>query len=205
MHIMQFPSGLRRFALGDLPAQAWQNGGGVTREIGQGVISGCTNGQWDWRFSVADIETESRFSRFDGIERKAVLVDGEKLTLCGDETQIFDRIGSLHAFAGESRIDTKLGAGPVRLFNAMARRDAAAVGVHVHRGGTSVVTHDEQAGALLVAQGEFEVSLRFATSMLVLRLGPGDGVVLEKIVAELHLTATGPDACLLHATASPIA
>ncbi|MCF7222444.1 HutD/Ves family protein [Marilutibacter chinensis] len=71
----------------------WRNGLGWTREIAQGRLrsagdeaSDATQGStadegWDWRLSVAEIDGEAPFSRFDGVEREQMLLSGNGLRL----------------------------------------------------------------------------------------------------------------------------
>ena len=56
----------------------WKNGGGTTRELlswPPGVAD------WHWRISVAQVETEGPFSRFDGVQRWFAVLDGEGVEL----------------------------------------------------------------------------------------------------------------------------
>ncbi|AWV06586.1 HutD/Ves family protein [Marilutibacter maris] len=69
----------------------WRNGLGWTREVAQGrlesaspVAEALPSDAWDWRLSIAEIDAEAPFSRFDGIEREQMLLSGEGLRLHGD-------------------------------------------------------------------------------------------------------------------------
>ncbi|KAI3602688.1 hypothetical protein D8I24_3239 (plasmid) [Cupriavidus necator H850] len=206
MHIAAFPAGLRRFSLDDPAAQPWANGGGVTREISAGAVAGSTAAPWDWRFSVADIVAEGVFSRFDGIERQAILVDGKALTLCGEKYLCFHAIGDGHAFAGETLLHARPAGGPVRLFNAMSRRGRADVVLQVHRDSADVITDPCQHYVFLAAGGDLDVSCRHATvPQFTFRLKAGEGIVLNNLRARLHLTALDSGACTVQATAARIA
>ncbi len=62
----------------DLVPVPWKNGGGVTREI---LRTPAGSARFDWRLSLANIETAGAFSAFDGYERTLVLVRGNGLLL----------------------------------------------------------------------------------------------------------------------------
>lgn len=57
---------MHRYPLPDLPATAWKNGGGVSREM---ACAPEGSDPFDWRVSVATIEADGPFSRFNGIGR----------------------------------------------------------------------------------------------------------------------------------------
>ena len=63
----------------------WRNGAGWTRAILQAGRTGADTGtdapDWDWRLSIAEIEQPGPFSRFPGVERELVLLQGDGLAL----------------------------------------------------------------------------------------------------------------------------
>ena len=63
---------LHRFALADLSASPWKNGGGSTREIVCRPPGAGMDG-FDWRVSVATIARSGPFSVFTGVDRVIVL------------------------------------------------------------------------------------------------------------------------------------
>ena len=101
----------------------WKNDGGWTTEIARDPADGEP---FRWRISIAEIERDGPFSAFPGIDRELLLIDGGGIELDIDEapprrlTQRFERV----RFAGESRVDCRLLAGPTRDFNVMADRAA---------------------------------------------------------------------------------
>src|SRR3984885_1398856 len=56
----------------------WKNGGGVTREI---LRSPPESTAFDWRLSLATIDSPGPFSSFDGYHRTLVLVRGAGVEL----------------------------------------------------------------------------------------------------------------------------
>ena len=75
--------------LEDAPPQPWRNGGGSTQEL----LTWPSADNWLVRISVARIERDGPFSRFDGIERWFAVVDGAGVTLRFPETAIVLRTG----------------------------------------------------------------------------------------------------------------
>ncbi len=119
-----------------IPAQAcrrvrWRNGGGWTREIHAEPVdpsdAAVVDSPWQWRLSVAEIEQDGAFSRFDGVERELVLLSGNGLRLRFDGEQ--DAVTLLapyarHRFAGELAVHGELVDGRTEDFNLMWRRGA---------------------------------------------------------------------------------
>lgn len=100
--------------------QRWFNGGGRTREI----ATGAGNPDWDWRLSVADVESDGPFSHLPDIEREIYLLEGAGMQFDFED-------GDAHALTPESprfRFDggrglySRLIDGPTRDFNLMWRR-----------------------------------------------------------------------------------
>ena len=102
--------------------ERWKNERGWTREIARSPELG----EWNWRLSIAEIEEDAPFSRFDGIERELVLLSGNGLRLRFDDGAV-DELLPPHdrvRFAGERGVQGELVDGPTQDFNLMWRRDA---------------------------------------------------------------------------------
>ncbi|RJF91803.1 HutD family protein [Noviherbaspirillum saxi] len=101
----------------------WKNGLGSTRELtdtGSGI-------GFAWRISVPEIVQAGPFSRFDGVDRLLILLEGTGLGLrCGqrDEMVLKKPFDTLY-FPGDEATESRLCNGPVRVFNIMAARDKA--------------------------------------------------------------------------------
>ncbi len=101
----------------------WKNDGGWTTEIARDPAG---DGDFRWRISIADIESDGPFSAFPGVARDLVLLAGNGIELhIGDAPtlRMTERFQRVH-FEGEANVDCRLLAGPTRDFNVMARRDA---------------------------------------------------------------------------------
>ncbi|WP_043201380.1 HutD/Ves family protein [Paraburkholderia acidipaludis] len=137
----------------DLVASPWKNGGGVTREIAAAPAAAVVVGSapaggagagldaFAWRVSVADVAQAGPFSRFDGVDRTLVLLEGAGMLL--DEAGPAARTHALTQpldvarFAGEAAIEARLVDGPTRDFNLMVRRGAARGTLEVWRAATA--------------------------------------------------------------------
>ncbi len=108
------------------PSQPWKNGLGRTREMAV-QPSSAGSGDFVWRVSVAEVDSAAPFSRFPGIDRHIVLLDGAGFTMRMDDGQDHALTMPLapFAFAGERGVDISLAGGATRDFNLMLRRSQA--------------------------------------------------------------------------------
>ena len=114
---------LRILRSADYLARPWKNGGGTTRDI---VVSppGASLDDFDWRLSLAQVDRDGPFSRFDDVDRTLVLLDGAM--------KLQDRNGRIElarnepvTFEGERAIEATLAGGSTLDFNVMTRRGRA--------------------------------------------------------------------------------
>jgi environmental stress-induced protein Ves len=113
-----------RFA--DCPPQPWKNGLGSTREIAV-QPSGAGSNDFLWRVSIAEVDSAAPFSRFPGIDRQIVLLDGHgfRMTLDGEQAHELVVPFEPFAFPGETKVEVHLVDGATRDFNLMVRRAQA--------------------------------------------------------------------------------
>ena len=121
---------LRVLRPADYKRMPWKNGGGMTTELA--VYPSDDN--YDWRISIADIESNGPFSRFEGYDRYIALLEGIGMELRFDDGEPvrLERRLQFVKFAGEQRTEGVLIAGKVRDFNVIYKRDAVRVEV-LHR------------------------------------------------------------------------
>jgi len=101
--------------------ERWRNQLGWTREI----LRSPAQGEWDWRLSIAEIESDAEFSVFPGIDRELVLLSGNGLRLrfADGETRELQPPHDRLRFAGERAVAGELIDGRTHDFNLMWRRD----------------------------------------------------------------------------------
>ena len=161
---------LHKFDLQTLPAMAWKNGGGVTREIVR-EPAGASLDAFDWRVSVADIAAAGPFSRFVGIDRHLLLLDGDGVNLISDEAGMNVNLladDTVLAFSGDVDVSSQLLGGAVRDFNVMTKRGVWQAQVNVWTEAGSV---QAQAGLVLQTQGQACCS--FAEGDVTFAIGQG--------------------------------
>ena len=119
----------------------WKNGGGVTIDVAGSQLPGFAPGSWEgmvWRFGRTAIVTPGPFSDLSGFDRQQVLVSGLGLVLdtpAGeiDVRQPFKPV----RFAGETRIVSRLEAGPVEVVNLIGDRSRVSTDLSCLAGGAT--------------------------------------------------------------------
>ncbi len=107
--------------------ERWKNGLGWTREI----VRWPDLDDWSWRLSIAEIEQDSRFSTFSGVDRELVLLQGNGLRLRFDDGEVhtLQPPHERYRFAGERGVAGELIDGLTHDFNLMWQRDRVAAEV----------------------------------------------------------------------------
>ncbi len=106
----------------------WKNGAGWTREICACRLDGMDGieaGEWDFRLSIAEIESDAPFSTFPGIDRELVLLSGNGLRLRFDDGEVHE-LSPPHGrlrFAGDRALTGELVDGRTEDFNLMWGRE----------------------------------------------------------------------------------
>jgi hypothetical protein len=129
--VNEVPARARVIPANEYVRERWRNRLGWTREIvrmGQrreagGVVWTQADKDWDWRLSIAEIESDAAFSAFPGIDRELMLLAGNGLRLRRDGA--VDTLSPPHdrlRFAGEDKVGGELLDGRVQAFNLMWRR-----------------------------------------------------------------------------------
>ena len=111
----------------DYKRMPWKNGGGMTTELA--VYPSNGDQAFDWRISIADIESNGPFSTFEGYDRFIALLEGIGMELRFDDGEAvrLERRLQFVKFAGERRTEGVLVSGKVRDFNVIYKRDAVRV------------------------------------------------------------------------------
>ena len=110
----------------------WRNGQGITRELAV-MPPGAGMEDFLWRVSLADVVGAAPFSRFPGVDRTIVLIEGAGFRMTLDEAQIHELTTPCvpFAFPGEAAVAVALAGGPTRDFNLMLRRGRASGSIEV--------------------------------------------------------------------------
>ncbi|SAK67930.1 hypothetical protein AWB75_03296 [Caballeronia catudaia] len=174
----------------DLVASPWKNGGGVTREVAA-FPEGASMDAFAWRVSVADVAQAGPFSRFPGVDRTLVLLDGAGMILDESaQTHALMQPLDIARFAGESAIDARLVDGATRDFNLMVRRDAARGALDVWRAGEARRVEADTA-LFYCAQGSMRVRVNGDEPVA---LEQGDTLRIDHVKA--HIATEGDGALL---------
>lgn len=130
---------MRTITLADMPAQLWRNGAGLTRPIASGVarrtaakalVAGSIPNidAFDWRISLADIKGDGPFSVFPGIDRCAVLLGSNGITLSGPSGSSYLQPLQPLSFSGEEELEARCDPEPEsampQILNLMVRRNS---------------------------------------------------------------------------------
>lgn len=111
----------------------WANDGGWTSEVTREPEN--HDAAFNWRVSIAEIESDGPFSRFPGITRDLLLLEGRGIELQIDAQppqSLTDQLAHLR-FDGASSVSCHLVDGPARDFNVMTRHDWGHADVTIHR------------------------------------------------------------------------
>ena len=154
-----------RFALADLTASPWKNGGGSTREIVCRPPGAGMDG-FDWRVSVATITRSGPFSVFTGVDRVIVLLEGDGVHLRSADgmDHLLDQPLQPFAFSGDEALDCTLLGGESQDFNVMTRRSALRAEVAVLRAASALIATSR--GLLLAARGRWALFADGTTCLL---------------------------------------
>jgi environmental stress-induced protein Ves len=114
---------LRILRHADYPTRPWKNGGGTTRDI---AVSppGASLDDFDWRLSLAQVDRDGPFSRFDNVDRTLVLLSGA-MTLHEQGRRIDLVRHEPVMFEGERVLEATVPGGATLDFNVMTRRGRA--------------------------------------------------------------------------------
>lgn len=100
----------------------WRNGRGKTLVLQSEPIPGSD--AFAWRLSIAGVEGDGPFSRFDDCDRTLILLDGKGLTLIHGNGK-FDELNvrfAMAEFPGDIDTVATLHDGPIRDFNVICNR-----------------------------------------------------------------------------------
>ena len=158
----------------------WKNGGGYTTELivrpaGDAPTSG--NCPFDWRLSIATVDSEGGFSAFPGVDRSLMALSPEGLGLVDSGYPVNLRQHEVHRFAGENEVAAVGVTAPTLDLNLMTRRAACSGELQYRELGSGQVIEAES-GVVVV------VLLSGELSFCGTRLAPQDAVLIDNGSAE---------------------
>ena len=107
----------------DLTPVPWRNGGGVTREVAV-CFDPALHPDFLWRVSIAAVQKDGPFSRFEGVDRSIAVLHGGNMQLAADEFRtVLTPDGPAFSFAGEPDVHASVAGCETTDLNVMTRRD----------------------------------------------------------------------------------
>ncbi|MCY1061459.1 HutD family protein [Nannocystis sp. SCPEA4] len=166
----------------------WKNDLGWTTELAARPDGAS---EFDWRVSIAEVDTDCAFSHFPGIDRSILVLAGAGFDLHVDgEPPAQLRLGGpAHAFSGDRTTSCTLIGGPTRDFNVMTRRGRLRHSLFTAQAPTTLERTPGLGWVVYVARG--------AVSLAGVRAEAGDCVVLEPVPEDMPLLALSGDAALV--------
>ncbi|MBZ9817065.1 HutD family protein [Mesorhizobium sp. CA7] len=172
----------------DYRVMPWKNGGGTTTEIAVSP-DGAGLEDFDWRVSMARVETSGPFSSFAAIDRTLSVLEGEGIILdiAGQAPARLTMASAPLAFPGDVPTGAALIGGPITDLNIMTRRGRMAHEVE-RRSFTAEIRIAPRADTTLVlAVGAGATLLTHDGPSL----GPLDTLILDRDSPELRLQPKG--------------
>ena len=174
----------------DYRRMRWKNGGGWTTELAAHPESAIDGAGFDWRISIAEVESDGAFSTFAGCDRWIALLDGigMELTIDAADPVRLDQRLRFTRFAGEAQTHGKLLSGPVRDFNVIVRRDAFRAEV-LHRPlvGPMVFLPENATWFVYLAGGHADVKVAGTAQ----ELGIGEALLLQPDAGNERIVLNG--------------
>jgi len=185
----------------------WKNGLGWTTEV---LVhppgTGLDGAPFDWRASIAEIDSDCDFSAFPGYDRHLMLLhgDGIELTAPGFDTATLRERGRVTRFAGEVAPHCRVIGGPSRDFNLMTRTHACAGQLMLRPLTGSMVLFAERDVSWLLHALSGQARCTHADADVLVEQGaalhiqfdPGDGRLLIRGGGELVLARIEPAAAV---------
>jgi len=179
-------SRMRVLRSADYRRMRWKNGGGWTTQI---AVSPPDAAEFDWRVSIAEIDSNGPFSPFPGCERHIALLEGAgmQLDVDGEQGVRLDQRLRFHTFSGDRAAHGRLLSGPVRDFNVIVRRARAQAEVLYRPLVGPMVFLPEAAATWLI----YLVGGQATVKQGELDLAQGDTLLIEPEVPAQNVVLTG--------------
>ena len=177
----------------DFRQMPWANGGGNTCELLR-LPHPRQAERFALRLSIATVAQGGPFSRFEGIDRHLLLLDGAGMALrfAGEEQEVVldQALQAPIRFAGETAVQCRLLGGSLRDFNPMTARDCGASSVDLMQLGAGQTC--TLAGTALLSLYLVQGLLQFSTDVEPQAMHAG-----QLLHGQRPLTLQACEACLL--------
>ncbi|MDG4884247.1 HutD family protein [Mesorhizobium sp. WSM4884] len=166
----------------------WKNGGGTTTEIAVSP-DGAGLEDFDWRISMARVETGGPFSSFVEVDRTLAVLEGDGIVLdiAGRPPARLTAASAPLSFPGDVRTGAALIGGPITDLNVMTRRGRFSHAVEcLPLQGQMEILPGDGTTIVLPVGGSVKVPMD-AVSLL----GPLDALILARTSPKLRLEPEG--------------
>lgn len=163
--------------LASVPGEPWRNGGGLTRTL-------ATGGD-QWRISLAEVERDGPYSRFEGISRISLVMRGGGVALRNAQASVMLKPFEAVEFDGGPAWNASLIDGPVTVLNVMSAwgRYRARVRAIVDR-----IIVPPNCAAVVVAL-DSRCSFREEATGRAGHVEPGEVLIVDDVTRPLELNA----------------
>ncbi|OHV87869.1 HutD/Ves family protein [Mesorhizobium sp. ORS 3428] len=180
---------MRVLRAADYRVMPWKNGGGTTTEIAVSP-DGAGLDDFDWRISMARVETSGPFSSFAGIDRTLSVLEGEGIVLdiAGRPPARLTMASAPLSFPGDVPTGAALIGGPITDLNVMTRRGRT--GHSVERlclSGQIEIEASDDTTLVLAVEG----SVKVFTDSAAIWLAPLDALILDRNSRRARLEPEG--------------
>ena len=151
----------------------WRNGGGTTTQIV--VEPSDAAARFLYRVSIADVEVDGPFSRFDGYDRHIMMLAGRGMTLDGGAHGTIDLAAPFEprTFSGDWDVAGRLRDGAVRDFNLIVARARA----------TSSLVVRELTAPLAMTFDAHTIGIIYVIAGALANAGQGDTIIADAPLA----------------------
>ena len=179
--------GVRLIRARDYRRMRWKNGLGETAEVAI-EPAGAALDRFDWRVSMARVESSGPFSAFAGIDRTLTVLDGAgfRLAVEGHPVAELTPGSAPFPFPGDRPASATLLAGPVTDLNVMTRRADWWHGVRRLGPDETAAGRTARATALVVCAGRSAIVRTGGTSV---ELGALDTLLVSDASANIEVAA----------------
>ena len=165
----------------------WKNGGGTTTEIAVSPENAGLD-DFDWRISMARVESGGAFSTFAGIDRTLAVLEGEGILLdvAGHAPARLTGASAPFSFPGDAPTSAQLVGGPITDLNVMTRRGRMTHKVERLALSDAIEIESVADATVILATGGVAIA-----SDKPSMLGPLDAMILDRNSQKLRLEPAG--------------